>query len=184
MDTLGVVEMQSIASGAEVADAMVKSAEVDLLRASSICGGRFLIYVSGDLKAVETAVEHAVSSGRKLLGSFVISHVSPLLTASLKKPSPSLRGEALGVVESRIVSAGLKAADAAVKKADVRILKFVAGQGIMGKSYFVLGGDVAAVREAVQDACVVLADKLVESVVIPSPAEAVAQALSGVARSL
>ena len=32
MDTLGVVEMQSIASGAEVADAMVKSAEVDMFQ--------------------------------------------------------------------------------------------------------------------------------------------------------
>ncbi len=182
MDTLGVVEMLSIASGAEIADAMVKSADVELLRASPICGGRFLIYVSGGLKAVETAVEAAISSGRKIIGSFVISHVSPLLTAALKRSCPAERGEALGVVESRIVSAGLKAADAAVKKADVRILRFVAGQGIMGKSYFVLGGDVAAVREAVQDACDVLSDKLVESVVIPSPAEAVAQALSGVVR--
>ncbi len=182
MDTLGVAELQSIASGAEVADAMVKSADVDLLRASPVCGGRFLIYVCGDLKAVETAIETAVSSGRKVIGSFVISHVSPLLTEALKRSSPAERGEALGVVESRIVSAGLKSADAAVKKAHVRILKFVAGQGIMGKSYFVLGGDVAAVREAVREACEVLADRLIESVVIPSPAEAVAKALSGVVR--
>ena len=184
MDTLGVVEMQSIAAGAEAADAMVKSANVELLRASTICGGRFLIYVSGDRKAVETAVDSASLGHRRIIASFVISQVSPALVESLKKTSPSAAGEALGVVESRIVSACLNAADAAVKKADVRLLKFVAGHGIMGKAYFVLGGDVAAVRESVTAACESLGEKLIESVVIPSPAEAVAQALSGGVRYL
>ena len=90
-----------------------------------------------------------------------------------------MRGEALGVVECRNVAAGVDAADKAVKRSDVRLLKFVSGQGIAGKSYFVLGGDVAAVREAVEAACNVLADRLVESVVIPNPAEAMASALTG-----
>lgn len=184
MDTLGVVELHSIAAGAEVADTMVKSAHVELLRASTLCGGRFLIYVSGDRMAVETSVRSAEGSGHKCLGSFVISQVSPVLIAGLRGTSPAVPGEALGVVESRIVSAGLVSADAAVKRADVRLLKFVAGHGIMGKAYYVLAGDVAAVREAVTAANGSLGDKLVESVVIPSPAESVAQALSGGARHL
>ena len=82
-------------------------------------------------------------------------------------------------MECRNVSAGINAADKAVKKSEVRLLKFVSGQGIMGKSFFVLGGDVAAVREAVEVASEVLADRLVEAVVIPNPAEAMASALTG-----
>ena len=179
MDSLSVVEVMSIASGAELADGMVKVASVDLVRASTLCSGRFIIYVAGDREAVQTSVLFVRESGRKLTGSFVISNVSPLLVAALKKSEVAMRGEALGVVECRNVAAGVDAADKAVKRSDVRLLTFVSGQGIAGKSYFVLGGDVAAVREAVEAACNVLADRLVESVVIPNPAEAMASALTG-----
>lgn len=179
MDTLGVVELSSIAAGAELADGMVKVADVELVRAATLCSGRFIIYVAGDREAVETSVNFARARQKRLTGSFVISHVSPLLTAALKKSEPALRGEALGVVESRFVSIGINAADIAVKKSEVRLLKFVAGQGITGKSFFVLGGDVAAVREAVEAASESLGDKLVEAVVIPNPAETMARALTG-----
>lgn len=182
MDSLGVVELGSIASGAEVADGMVKAAGVELVRASTLCSGRFLIYVSGDREAVETSVEAARHSGRKLTGSFVISQVSPLLIAALRHGEPARPGEALGIVECRFVSPGIYAADKAVKRADVRLLKFVSGQGIAGKSFFVLGGDVAAVREAVEVAVEVLGSRLVEAVVIANPAEALAGALTGTVR--
>lgn len=179
MDSLGIVEIASIASGAELADGMVKVANVDLLRAAPLCSGRFLIYVSGDREAVQTSVLFARDSQKKLIGSFVISNVSPLLVEALKKSEAAKRGEALGIVECRNVSAGINAADKAVKKSEVRLLKFVSGQGIMGKSFYVLGGDVAAVREAVETSREILADRLVEAVVIPNPAEAMASALTG-----
>ena len=179
MDSLGVVEVMSIAAGAELADGMVKVANVELLRAAPLCSGRFLIHVSGDREAVQTSVRYARETQTKLVGSFVISNISPLLIEAFKKTEAAKRGEALGIVECRNVSAGINAADKAVKKSEVRLLKFVSGQGIMGKSFFVLGGDVAAVREAVEAACDVLADRLVESVVIPNPAEAMASALTG-----
>ena len=51
MDTLGVVESRSIAAGVELADGMVKVAQVDLVRASTICSGRFLIFAAGDRAA-------------------------------------------------------------------------------------------------------------------------------------
>ena len=182
MDTLGVVEAAGIASGTCLADGMVKAADVELLRASTLCSGRFLIVVAGDRGAVETSVATARDSGRKLTGSFVISSVSPQLVAVLRHGEPAARGEALGIVESRFVSPAICAADRAVKRSQVRLLKFVTGQGIAGKAYFVLGGDVAAVREAVDAACEVLGSGLVECVVIPSPAGPLARALTGAVR--
>ncbi|WP_418765298.1 BMC domain-containing protein [Mailhella sp.] len=182
MDSLGVVEVGSIASGVELADGMVKVASVELVRAATLCSGRFLIYVAGDREAVETSVGLARESGKRLTGSFVISHVSPQLIAALKRSEPAMPGEALGVVECRFVSPGIHAADKAVKRSEVRLLKFVSGQGIAGKSFFVLGGDVAAVREAVDAAGEVLGSRLLEAVVIPNPAESLARALTGAVR--
>ncbi len=184
MDSLGVVESTSIAAGVELADAMVKAANVELVRATTLCSGRFLIFVAGDREAVETSVAQAGHSGKKLVGSFVVSHISPLLIAALRHSEPALPGEALGVVESRLVSPGVYAADKAVKRAAVRLLKFVSGQGIAGKSFFILAGDVAAVREAVNAARESLGSWLVESVVIPHPSESVAGAVTGAVRSL
>ncbi|MFW5488271.1 MAG: BMC domain-containing protein [Desulfovibrio sp.] len=178
MDTLGVVESRSIAAGAELADGMVKVADVELVRAATICGGRYLIHVAGDRQAVSTAVDHARNSGRALHGSFVISNISPQVTAVLRKAEKADAGDALGVVEARSVSSGIAAADAAVKRADIRLLRLVCGQGINGKSYFVFGGDSAAVEEAAQASKDALGKNLVEAVVILRPDVSVVKALT------
>ena len=181
MDTLGIVEVKTVAFGVSIADSMMKAANVDLLRASTICSGRFLIYVSGDRAAVnasvDTALEICEQAGRSLKGGFVISQVSPEVLAVLKKNVPIANVRALGVVESRSVSAGIVAADAAVKRSDVELARFVSGQGINGKSYFLMSGDVASVQEAVDAARGVLGKELVDTVVIPGPDRSVVKAL-------
>ena len=178
MDTLGVVESRSIAAGAVLADGMLKAAEVTLIRASAICSGRYLICVSGDREAVSASVGHARQSGRALSGSFVIANISPQVTAALGRGEAAREGDALAVVECRNASSGFSAADSAVKRSAVRLLRLVAGQGIHGKSYFVLGGDVAAVREAAAAAEQALGRDCVECVVIPRPDPALARALA------
>ena len=179
MDTLGLVEISSIAAGSELADGMMKVANVELVKAATICGGRFLIQVAGDRQAVETSVDFARNSGRKLVGDFVISGVSLQVIEALKKPQLAIPGDALGVVEAKNVSSGIESADHAVKQAAVTLVRLVAGTGIMGKSYFVLSGDVASVEEAVEAARTALGEKLVEAVVIPRPDAEVFKALTG-----
>ncbi len=180
VDTLGLVEVHNIPSGVWRADGMVKAAAVVLLKAATLCMGRYLIQIAGERGAVAASVAFARKSGRRLADSFIISHVSPELIRALGRgPMIAQPGEALGVVEARLVAAGIRAADAAIKRADTRLLRFAAGQGIAGKSYFVLSGDVAAVRESVEAAELSLGDRLVESVVLPSPDGAVARALGG-----
>jgi microcompartment protein CcmL/EutN len=177
MDTLGVVECRSIAAGVEIADAMVKVADVELVRAGTICSGRYMIYVSGDRAAVASSVNEAVASGRPLKGHFVISGVSPQVLSVLRRETPVAEGDALAVVECRCVSAGINAADVAAKRSSVTLARLVAGQGINGKSYFVLSGDVASVREAAQAAEAALGTELIEAVVIPRPDASVVNAL-------
>lgn len=178
MDTLGVVESRSIAGGVILADGMVKAAQVELVRAATVCSGRYLILVSGDRQAVSTAVAFAQDSGRPLVGSFVISNVAPQLIAALKKGEPAGPGEAIGVVECRTVASGLSAADKAVKRASVCLCLLVTGQGILGKSYFVLSGDVASVEQACEAAKESLGRDCIETAVLPRPDAAVVRALT------
>ena len=107
MDTLGIVESKSIAAGVLLADGMVKAATVELVRAGTVCAGRYMIHVAGTREAVATAVAFAKDSGHVLVGDFIISAVSPQVLATLKKGITVVKeGDALGVVECRTASAG------------------------------------------------------------------------------
>lgn len=181
MDTLGIVDSRSIAAGAEITDAMLKAAPVTLVRASVICAGRLLILVEGDLEAVETALRAAEGTGFHLAGKYAISPVSQQVQAALRRQPSPMGGRAMAVIECRNAADGIMAADTAVKKADVSLMRLVMGQGIGGKSYFVLTGDVAAVREAAQAAADALGKSLQQMVVIPQPDAELVKAFTGAA---
>lgn len=187
MDTLGVIDSRSIAAGAELADVMVKAASVTLLRGAVVCAGRFLIIVEGDRESVHTAVQAAENcaqaAGYALAGSYFISHVSPQVSAALRRqPVKQPQGPALAVIECRHAADSVHAADSAVKRAHVALARMVLGQGVGGKSYFVLTGAVEDVREATAAAAEKLGKHLVQQVVIPQPDAAVMTALAGMTR--
>lgn len=177
MDSLGIVEVKSIAGGVSLADAMVKEADVELVRAHTICSGRYLIFTGGDRASVSRSVQLARESGRSLSGSFVISNITEQLLDVLQNGYIAPFSGALAVVECRNVSAGVVAADTAVKQSAVRLHRLVTGQGINGKSFFVLGGDLSSVREGVAAAQSSLGKNLIETVVIPRPDAAVVRSL-------
>ncbi|MFV0449483.1 MAG: BMC domain-containing protein [Vibrio sp.] len=179
MDTLGVVETRTIASGVRLADEMLKIAEVELVKASTICSGRYLIFVSGTRSDVEMAVGHARLAS-KLTGSFVISGISEQLVKVLKKRLPIESGKAIGFVEASTVSAGVAAADVAVKNAGINLVRFVAGLGICGKSYFIFSGELASVEEADQITKEFLGANYIESTVLARPEPELVNAIIGV----
>lgn len=184
MDTLGLIECKSIAAGVACVDSMLKASDVQLVRAGSICPGKYIIYISGDREAVNTAILVAEKREIKLVGSFVISNISPEIINVLRNEPLIRKSDTIGaiaVVEGFSVSATIQAADIALKKADVTLARLVLGQSIAGKGYFVLCGKLASVQEAVDVAKDNLANKLVEAVVIARPEAAVVKTLmSGV----
>ncbi|MCG8472349.1 MAG: BMC domain-containing protein [Desulfobacterales bacterium] len=179
VDSLGIVESRSIASGAVLADAMMKAADVSLIRAQTICSGRYLIHVSGDRMAVATSVGAAQKMGLSLSGYCTLSNISTEVLEVMKHSRPVSLSGALGVVECRTVTSGIQAADASVKRSNAELARMVLASGINGKSFFVLFGDVASVEEGVSAACEKAGQKLVEAVVLPSPSPDVARAFAG-----
>ncbi len=177
MDSLGIIESRSIAAGAVLADIMVKAANVTLVKAGTICSGRYMIHVAGDRDAVATSVNAAIDADYALAGSYTISNISKQVLDALKRGVPVNGHGAIGVVECRTASSGIAAADKAVKRSIAQLARIVTGRGINGKSYFVMTGDVASVEESVAAARETLGKDLVEAVVIPSPDPSVINAL-------
>lgn len=170
--TLGLIELTSIAKGYEVADAMLKISEVELIKAHSICPGKFIILVSGDVGAVKASVEE----GREVGGTVVVDYlVLPNLSQQI---IPAISGttmvifqDALGAMEFFSIASAVVAADAAVKAANVNIIDLRLGFAIGGKAYVTITGDVSAVSSAVEAGTRAAMESglLVSKVVIPRP---------------
>ncbi len=57
MISLGLLETNSIARGIEAGDAMLKTAEVQLIRAGTVCPGKYTVLISGEVAAVASAMD-------------------------------------------------------------------------------------------------------------------------------
>ena len=73
-DSIGMVETKGYVGSVEASDAMVKAANVTLVRQIQIGGGFVTVIVKGDIGSIKAAVD-AGSKDEKGVGEFVCSHV-------------------------------------------------------------------------------------------------------------
>lgn len=171
-NSVGLIELSSIAAGFEVCDAMLKAANVELLLARSICSGKYMVLVRGEVAAIQASVSAGSSAGTfSVIDSFVIPNLDESIFAAIAGTNKVEALEALGIVESFSVASLIEGADAAVKAADVELIEVRLAMAMGGKAFVSMTGDVAAVQAAVEAAAQVVAQKglLVNKVVIPHP---------------
>ena len=75
-EALGMVECKGFVAMIEAADAMVKTANVELVGYEKIDAGLVTAIVRGEVAAVKSAVEAGAAAGRKV-GEVVATHVIP-----------------------------------------------------------------------------------------------------------
>ena len=167
---IGLIETNSIAVGIQVGDAMVKRAPVRLLEARSICPGKYMVLVGGDTAPVEEAMQ----AGRAIGAEAIVDQL--LLPNVHRSVFPAIAGavemgqvEALGIIETLSVATAIVAADAAVKAAEVTLTEIRLANGLGGKSFVLLVGDVSNVEAAVEAGALPCRAEglLVRAVVIP-----------------
>ncbi len=171
-NSIGLIEMTSIASGMQAADIMLKTSNVELILSRTICSGKYMTLVGGDVAAVRSAVETAVDTiGFAVIDHFVIPNVHKSIFPAISGHSGVDMLEALGIVESFSVASLIEAADAAVKSAKVELIEIRLAMALGGKAFFTITGEVSAVSSAVEAGAMVVADKglLVNKVVIAQP---------------
>ena len=171
-NSIGLIELTSIASGFLVADTMLKAAEVEMLLSRSICSGKYMVMVRGDVAAVEASVSAGISGGKfSVIDSFVIPNLHEAVFPAISGTSKIEALEALGILESFSVAALIEGADAAVKAANVQLLEIRLAMALGGKAFVTMTGNVAAVESAIDAGAQIVGRKgmLVNKVVIPSP---------------
>ena len=171
-NSIGLIELTSIASGFLACDAMLKAADVEVVLSRSICSGKYMVMIRGDVAAVQASVAAGVSGTRfSVIDTFVIPNLHEAVFPAISGASKVEVLSALGIVESFSVASLIEGADAAVKSANVELIEIRLAMAMGGKAFVTLTGDVAAVESAVESAAHVVGQKgmLVNKVVIPHP---------------
>ncbi len=171
-NSIGLIELSSIAAGYQVCDAMLKAADVELLLSRSICSGKYVVMVRGDVAAVEASVQAGSQSGDfSVIDSFVIANLDEAVFPAIQGVNKVESLEALGVIEAFSVASLIEAADTAVKTARVELIEIRLAMALGGKAFVTLTGSVAAVTSAVDAGAAVVSEKglLTNKVVIAHP---------------
>lgn len=174
INSIGLIELSSVATGYLVQDIMLKAGTIQLLMARTICSGKYLIVVSGDVTNVQAALHAgAAGAGASLIERRQISRVHPSVLAAISNAvsvdTRELRS--IGVIETFSAASIIEVADAAVKTANVELLRVHLAMALGGKGFVLMAGDVSSVQAAVATGSKVAGDEgmLVGRAVIPAP---------------
>ena len=171
---IGMVEFSSIARGIYAADQMVKISEVEIVTAQTICPGKYIALVEGDVAAVQDSVRIGEQfAGEYFVDSLVIPNVHHGIFPAITGATMPEHVTALGIFETFSVATMITAADQILKAAELESIEIRLGTGLGGKSFFTFTGDVAAVETGVEAGSAVAEAKglMVDAEVIPSPSD-------------
>ena len=170
-NALGMIETMSIPLGIQAGDAMLKAAGVEMVTSQSVCSGKYIVIVEGEVAAVKSSVDAGKeSAGSTLVDSLVIPGIHEQVAPAIVAAS-DVEVAALGIMESYSICSAILAADAAVKAAAVNLIEVRLGRGLGGKAFVILTGEIAAVQAAVKavETLEEVQGMLGASAVIPSP---------------
>jgi microcompartment protein CcmL/EutN len=152
--SLGILEVQSIARGYFVLDAMTKRAPVTVLRAEPVSPGKYWIAISGG----EAEVAESMVAGIDVAGSSHIDHTllayahNVIFQALSEDVQCSTPRDAIGVLEAGTLASIIRAADSALKCTNVALVDLHLARGIGGKGYLVITGTLSDVEAAIEAA--------------------------------
>ncbi|MBQ8683309.1 MAG: BMC domain-containing protein [Clostridia bacterium] len=148
---VGVIEIKNIPKGVEACDDALKSAGVRLISAHPSCPGKYEILVTGSIAEVQTALEHVQDKyEHHVLDCTLMGRIDQAVIMALMGAQPVTEHKALGIIETYSGASIIKAADAAVKAANVAIVDLRLSRGMGGKGVVMLTGEVGDVTAAVE----------------------------------
>ena len=169
---IGLIEYKTVSTGVFVADMMLKTAQVEIIFSKTVCPGKYIVLFTGDLGAINACIGLARKEySTNLIDSFILGNPHNDIFAAIYKTSEIKELGALGILETFSVASIIVAADEAAKTSLVDLIEIRIANGMCGKSYLMLTGDVAAVEAAISKAKSSAGKDgmLLDSVVIANP---------------
>ena len=157
VEALGLVETDTVARGVVVADGVLKMAPIELLFSGEVSPGKFIVLFGGGVGPVRASHHRGVEiAGERRVDDLLIPQLHPGVIPALEERVESVEHDALGTIETNSVASTIVAADRAAKAAQVVLRRIRLAQGLGGKGFVYLTGDLSSVEAAVaagRDAC-------------------------------
>lgn len=174
---IGMIELTSIAVGHGVQDAMLKAADVRQQMARTICSGKYIVVVSGNVAAVRASVAAGLEAAPDgVIDHIVIPNIHPDVFRALADMVNVTVGRndaipSMGIIETFSAASALECADAAAKAANVTLFRIHLAMAMGGKGLILMSGSVADCKAAVDAGAAPAKEKglLVARLVIPRP---------------
>lgn len=169
---IGMIEFKTVSAGITATDQMVKTSDVEIIEAQTVCPGKYIALIKGDLSAVNAAVERGKATRpEELIDSFVLGNPDDSIFPAIYGTSQIEGVNALGILETYDAAAIIEAADIAAKTAIVQLIELRIAKGMCGKSYMLITGEVAACEAAIAKATASVGEKgmFLDSSVIAHP---------------
>jgi microcompartment protein CcmL/EutN len=147
---LGLIEFKSIAQGIFATDAIAKKAPIRILNTNAVCPGKYLVIFAGEVADVEESLRAGIVAGSDMvINELFIPNLHEQIIPAISGATCINQFGALGVIESFSVASCIIAADIAAKMAPIQLIEIRLANGLGGKAYFVLTGDLADVEAAI-----------------------------------
>jgi microcompartment protein CcmL/EutN len=169
MDALALLELDSIARGWRVLDAMVKESPITVVEANLVEPGKFLILFGGGVAEVQEAHTKGLEIGRDaVIDQVLLPHAHPRTWACLRGAETFHDVDCAAIVEGRSIARTILSADAAVKAAEVQLCALRVTPALGGRAYYVLTGAQSDVEAAVDAGLERLGAQVYRAEVVPN----------------
>ena len=169
---LGMIEYKTVSAGIQAADLVIKTADIRIIEAQTVCPGKYIVIFEGDISAVRASVDAAKTRfPEQLIDSFLLGNPHQDIFPAIYGTAEIKNHNALGVLETFSAAAIFVAADEAAKTSEVDLIEIRVARGMCGKSYVFLTGEVAAVEAAIAKAQKAVSESgmYLDSSVVASP---------------
>lgn len=150
--SIGLIEYKTITAGISGTDAMVKTADIELIEAQTVCPGKYIVLFSGKLSSINAAVEAGKRDyAENIIDSFILGNPEEDIfkAISRNKDINIEEVEALGIIETFSAASIIVAADVAAKTAHIKLIEIRIAKDMCGKAYLLLTGELASVEASV-----------------------------------
>lgn len=148
---IALIEYASIAIGTRASDAIVKKATIELIRAGTLQPGKYAVLFAGEVAAVEESwIEGLRCGADAVIDRVLLPDVARSVYDAILDKVGDWSADTVGIIETPTMSAVIEAADAAVKGANVAMVRLRLGDGLHGKGLAHFAGLQADVEAAIE----------------------------------
>jgi len=148
---LGMIEFKSVAKGIYATDFMVKKAPIRILETHPICPGKYMTLICGEVADVEEAIAAGMKAGDDLvIQDLFIPNLHQDIIPAITATTHIEKFGAIGVVETFSIATCVVAADFACKEAPIKMVEIRLANGLGGKAYFVMTGELYNVEASIK----------------------------------